>query len=87
MSLIHFKIFFFSRFSGPHLQHMEAPRLGLKSEMQLPAYPTATATVTLDPNHICNLCHSLGQCRILNLLSEARNQTRMLTGTSWVHYH
>ena len=31
-------------FSGPHLQHMEAPRLGVKSELQLPTYTTATAT-------------------------------------------
>ena len=26
-----------------HLQHMEVPRLGAKSELQLPAYTTATA--------------------------------------------
>ena len=31
-----------------HLQHMEGPRLGVKSELQLPAY--ATVTATLDPN-------------------------------------
>ena len=34
-------IYFF--FSGPHLQHMEVPRLGVKSELQLPAYSTAIA--------------------------------------------
>ena len=26
---------------GPHLQHMEVPRLGVKSELQMPAYATA----------------------------------------------
>ena len=34
-------------FLGPHPGHMEVPRLGGKSELQLLAYTTATAT--LDP--------------------------------------
>ena len=36
--------FFFLTFSGLHLRHMEVPRLGIESELQLPAYSTATAT-------------------------------------------
>ena len=36
------KIFF--AILGPHPQHMEAPRLGVESELQLPAYITVTAT-------------------------------------------
>ena len=31
-------------FLWPHLQHMEVPRLGVDSKLQLPAYTTATAT-------------------------------------------
>ena len=31
----------------------EVPRLGVESELQLPAYTTATAT--WDPSHICEL--------------------------------
>ena len=31
-------------FLGLHPRHMEVPRLGLKSELQLLAYTTATAT-------------------------------------------
>ena len=31
-------------FLGPHLWHMEIPSLGVKSELQLSAYTTATAT-------------------------------------------
>ena len=31
-------------FYGLHRQHMEVPRLGVESELQLPAYATATAT-------------------------------------------
>ena len=65
--------FFFSCFLGPHLQHMEVPRLGVKSELQLLAYATATATA--DPSCICDLYHSLRQCWILNPLSEARDWT------------
>ena len=36
-------VYLFICFLGPHLWHMEAPRLGFKSELQLPAYTTATA--------------------------------------------
>ena len=41
--------FFFPVFSGPHLQHMEVARLGVQSELQVPAY--TTDTTTLDPSH------------------------------------
>ena len=44
-------------FLGSHMQHMEVPRLGVESELQLPAY--ATATATWDLSHVCNLHHSL----------------------------
>ena len=37
----------------------EVPRPGVESELQLPAYTTATAM--LDPSHICNLHHSSWQ--------------------------
>ena len=39
-----------------HLWHMEAPRLGFESELQLLAYTTATATKVL--SHVCELHHS-----------------------------
>ena len=39
----------------------------------------ATATAMLDPNCICNLHRSLWQHRTLNPLSEARDQTCILT--------
>ena len=55
------KLFFFL---GPHLQHMEVLRLGLKSELHLLAYTTATATA--DPSCIWDLHSSLWQCWILN---------------------
>ena len=35
--------FFFFCFLGPHLWHMEVPRLGVESELQRLVYTTATA--------------------------------------------
>ena len=40
-------IYLFLFFLGPQVWHMEVPRLGVESELQLPAY--ATATAILDP--------------------------------------
>ena len=53
--------FSFFSFLGPHLQHMEVPRLGVKSELQVSAYTTATATSDL--SCICDLHYSSRQCR------------------------
>ena len=64
------------------LWHVEVPGLGVESELQLPAY--ATATALLDPSCICNLYHSLWQCWILNPLSEATDQTHILMDSSEV---
>ena len=36
-------LFIYFVFLGLHLLHMEVPRLGVESELQLPAYATATA--------------------------------------------
>ena len=67
-------------FLGPHSWHIEVPRLGVKSELQLPA----TATATPDLRCICDLHHSSQQCWILSPLSEARDRTQVLTDTSRV---
>jgi len=58
---------------------MEVPRLGVELELQLPAY--ATAIATLDPNHICDLRHSLWHCQIFNPLSKTRDQSCIFTDT------
>ena len=68
-------------FLGPHLQHMEVPRLGVESELQLPAYTTATATAAQDPRCVCDLPHFSRQHRILNPVCEARDPTHILTDT------
>ena len=69
-------------FLGKHLWHMEVPRLGIKLELQLPVYTTATAT--RDPCHVCDLHYSSQQYWILNPPSEAGDQTRVLMNASWV---
>ena len=56
---------------------MEVPWLRVKSELQLPAYTTVTVT--------CDLSCILPQLQILNSLSEARDQTRILTETASGH--
>ena len=73
-------LFFF--FSGPRPQHVEVPRLGVESELQLPACTTATAMP--DPSCICDLHRSSWQHRILNPLSRARDRTCILMDTSQV---
>ena len=51
-----FFIFYFFAFLGLHPQHMEVPRLGVQSELQLPAY--APATATSDLSRVCDLHHT-----------------------------
>ena len=79
-------VFFFSSssFLLLHLWHMEDPRLGVKLELQLPAY--ATATPTHDPSRVCDPHRSQWQSRILNPLREARDQTGNLTVPSRIHF-
>ena len=78
------KIYLFF-FSGPHLQHMQVPRLGVESELKLLAYSTATAMQ--DPDCFFDLHHSSRQCQIPNLLSEANDGTLVLIDTSRICFH
>ena len=64
---------------------MEVPRLGVKSELQLLAYTTATATQHL--SRVCNLHHRSQQRQIPDPLSEARDRTCALMDTSWIRCH
>ena len=66
----------FLPFLGQHPWHMEVPRLGVESELSLLAFAKATATPDL--SRICDLHPSSWQRRILNPLSEARDQTHNL---------
>ena len=54
-------------FLGLQPRHMEVPRLGIQSELQLPAYTTAIAVPDL--SHICKLHCSSWQQWILNPLA------------------
>ena len=75
-------ILFIYCFLGPHLQHVEVPRLRVKSELQLLAYTTATAT--WDPSHTCDLHYSSWQRWILTPLSKAKDQTCILMDISQI---
>ena len=79
-----YTFFFFLLFLGPHTWHLKFPRLGVESELQLPAYTTATAMQDL--SHVCDLQHSSRQRQILNPLIKARDQTLILMDTSQVRY-
>ena len=78
-----FIYFIFLPFLGPLPWHMEVPRLGVESELQLPDYTTATATQ--DPSRVCDVHHSSRQCWILNPMIKARDQTRNLMVPSQIH--
>ena len=71
-------------FLGPRPWHIEILRLRVESELQLPAYTTATSTPDLD--NACGLHQRSWQCQILNPLSKARSQTSILMDTSQVRY-
>ena len=79
-----FFLSFFFGFLEPHLWHMEVPRLGIESELKLPAYTTAVAM--WDLSLVCHLRHSSRQLQILNPLSKARDQIHILLDTSQAHY-
>ena len=64
---------------------MEVPGLGVKLQLQLPIYTTATSTP--DMSCVCNLHHSSRQCRILNPLSKARDRTRNLMVPGRIRFH
>ena len=72
-------------FLQPHLLHMEVPRLGVKSELWLLVYTTATAT--RDLSQVLSLRRSSGQRQILNPLIWARIRTCVLMVTSQMRFH
>ena len=57
-------------FKGSHQRHIEVPRRGVESELQLPAFDTATAT--WDWSHVCDLHQSSQQRRIGSPTHRAR---------------
>ena len=82
MLIINFVYFFIFCFLGPHPPHMEVPRLGVTSELKLPAY--ATATATSDPSCECDLHYTYWPR--LNSLIRARNRTRNLMVPNQIHF-
>ena len=79
------KCSFYFCFLGSRPQHMEVPRRGAESELQLPARTTAAAT--WEASHVCDLHPSSRQHRILNPRSKARNRTHILMDPSRICFH
>ena len=73
-----FFFFFLVVFLRLHLRHMHVPRL----ELELPPQPQQWGILSCT----CDLHHNSQQHGILNLLSDARDRTRVLTDPSQVHY-
>ena len=69
-------------FLGPHLWYMEVPRLGVESELQLPAFTTATE----DPSHVCTTDQNSWQCLILNPRSKVRDWAWNLMVPSLIYF-
>ena len=67
-------------------RHVEVPRLGAESGLQLLAYATATATQYWS-HVVYNLYHSLMKHGIINPLKRARDRTHVLMGASQVCFH
>ena len=80
-ALTFFKFFFLGR----HPWHMEVSRLGVESELQLPADTRATAMQDL--SRVFDLHHSPWQHQILNPLREARDRTRNLMVPSQIRFY
>ena len=59
---MYFSMSLFFPFLSPHLWHVGIPGLGVKSELQLLAYTTATGMP--DQSHILDQHHSLWQHQI-----------------------
>ena len=84
-NLLEMQVFLFVCFCfwGLHPRRMEVPRLGVKSELHLPA----TATAMWDPSHVRNLYHSLQQPWIPDPLSNARDWNCILMNSSQISFH
>ena len=77
--------FSFLFLGGLYPWHIEVPRLGGESKLQLLAY--ATGTTMPDLKHVWDLHHSSWKHQIFNPLSKAWDQTHILMDISQVHYH
>lgn len=79
-----FYLFIFC-FWGPHPWHMEVPRLGVESELQLPAHTTATAVQDL----ICvfDLTPQLTATPDLWPTEGGQGLNPQPHDSSWIHFH
>ena len=72
-----FFCFCFFAFLGPHLQHVEVPRLGVEIR--------ATTTATQDPSHVCNL-HPSTATPGPQPTERGQGSNPHLMDTSWIRF-
>ena len=75
-------ILYYFAFLWPRPQHMEAPRLGIELEPQLPPMTQPQQREILASSS--TYTRSSQQCQILSPLREARDQTPVFMDPSWV---
>ena len=88
LNVVHFNLktnitFSLKTISNSFFRILKFPDGGVKSELQLLAYTTATAM--WDPNHVCNLHRGSQHHCILNPLSEAKDQTCILMDNNQIY--
>ena len=73
-------------FLGPYLRHMEVPKLGVKLELQLPAYATTTATPDL--HTAASSTYTTAHCNARSLTHWAvQGSNCILMDISQIHFH
>lgn len=75
---------FFFGFWGPHLQHMEVPRLGVRTGATAAGPPHNHSNARSEMRCVWDLHHSSLQWQIINPLNETRDGTRVLRDTSLI---
>ena len=75
-SVFHFDSYFFFLFM---VKPVAYGSLHVRGWIRAAAEADTTAMTTPDPSHICSLCCTLQQCRILNLLSKTKDETCIFT--------
>ena len=84
MEHLDFHVIYLFILLGPHLWHMEVPRLGDELELQPQLLASTTAIATRDLSCIYHLHHSSLHHWMLNPLSKARDRTLVLVDSSCV---
>ena len=82
MKVLMFLLFIYCYFRAAPIAYRDSQARG---QIGATGAPHATAIVTQDPSHVCDLHHSSQHRQFTDPLSEARDQTRILMDPRQVH--